>query len=147
MIVMVRSALLATAAVALATTMAASAQETVPEAAISPASTLSVYAFPATGKIGGAIQEAPTLHGATLVGSTVLGGSCQRDPSGCGVVYRATPPADGQTVWTAKALKSFDGQSEGRQPASKLVVGPDGALYGATSAGGAGGAGTVWRLK
>jgi len=83
----------------------------------------------------------------TLVGSTVLGGSCQRDPSGCGVVYRATPPADGQTVWTAKALKSFDGQSEGRQPASKLVVGPDGALCGATSAGGAGGAGTVWRLK
>ena len=67
--------------------------------------------------------------------------------SGCGTVYRLTPPAQGQTAWTETVLYSFQGGTDGNQPASRLLLEPTtGVLYGITFIGGTYGAGTVFAL-
>jgi uncharacterized repeat protein (TIGR03803 family) len=86
-----------------------------------------------------------------LYGTTELGGSgTSCFGSGCGTVFKLTPPADGQTVWTETVLYRFTGGSDGHFPAGSLIADERGALYGTTSSGGssncAGGCGTVFKL-
>lgn len=50
------------------------------------------------------------------------------------------------TNGTYTTLYSFTGGNDGGQPYAGLVQGSDGNFYGTTSSGGAGGAGTVFRL-
>jgi hypothetical protein len=81
-----------------------------------------------------------------LYGTASVGGST---PSGCGgfgcgVVFRLTPPAAGQTAWTFATVWSFSG-SDGGFPASTLIADKTGALYGTTEFGGIG-AGNVFKL-
>lgn len=88
-------------------------------------------------------------RGGNLYGTTNGGGysgaGCNAVP-GCGVVYKLTrglPNWAFTPLYTFKGYESFDGQN----PFSRVVFGPDGALYGTTSSGGTGaGAGTVYRL-
>lgn len=67
---------------------------------------------------------------------------------GYGTVYKLT---DRNGVWMPTILYEFQGGNDGANPASRVIFGPDGALYGTTSMGGGGGCeshgcGTVFRL-
>ena len=85
------------------------------------------------------------LYGTTEFGG---GGACSRNgSSGCGTVFKLTPPAKGSTTWTETVIYAFQGGSaDGANPLSSLVFDDVGNLYGTTSAGGAQGIGTAFRL-
>jgi uncharacterized repeat protein (TIGR03803 family) len=51
---------------------------------------------------------------------------------GCGLVFRLTPPAAGQTAWTETTLYAFTGGTDGTTPVGSLLMDKSGALYGAT---------------
>jgi hypothetical protein len=92
--------------------------------------------------------------GGVLYGTTELGGNTGRDCSseGCGTVFSLTPPVPPATAWTFHDIYRFRGGSDGFYPATGLVAGADGTLYGTTYYGGrigcAGnlGCGTVFSL-
>lgn len=68
-----------------------------------------------------------------LYGTTWSGGE-----RGWGNVFALSPPGSGGDTWTAHALYSFSALSGG-DPASGVVIGDDGRLFGTTSNGGLGG--------
>lgn len=87
------------------------------------------------------------LYGTTATGGTGCSGS------GCGAVFKLTPPPPGHTGWTEQVLYRFRGGTDGSGPAARLTLGKDGALYGTTAGGGGvpscsgvSGCGTVFRL-
>jgi uncharacterized repeat protein (TIGR03803 family) len=83
-----------------------------------------------------------------LYGTTPLGGSSGCDGSGCGVVYRLTPPPAGQTAWTYTILYVFTDGADGAGPSGALLFDANGNLYGTASGGGNGtGSGTVFELS
>jgi len=127
-----------------------------------------VYDF--TGSPGdGGFPVAPVVVGnsGVLYGTTLYGGSavasCSSFASGCGTVFRLTPPPAPGGTWTESILYSFTGANgDGADPLSAVVVGPNGQLYGTTEYGGdisvssacpasynypAGGCGTVFELR
>ena len=61
-----------------------------------------------------------------------------------GVVYRMVQSG---AAWILTPIYTFHGQPDGAVPYAGVVFGPDGALYGTTSYGGAANAGTVFRLR
>ncbi len=73
-----------------------------------------------------------------LYGTTISGGpnsSCRGYfVSGCGTVFKLTPPASAGGSWTETVLYSFTGGSDGGFPSA--VVDEGGVLYGITSLGG-----------
>ncbi|MGA8759586.1 MAG: choice-of-anchor tandem repeat GloVer-containing protein [Stellaceae bacterium] len=73
-----------------------------------------------------------------LYGTTSFGGiSCPvYGIYGCGVVFKLTPPASGQTAWAEATLWSFTGGSDGSTPFAGLAADNNGALYGTTENGG-----------
>ena len=73
-----------------------------------------------------------------LYSTTQLGGCC-----GYGTVFQLVP-ADGG--WTESVLYSFAGGSDGGFPAAGLIFDPSGNVYGATTLGGTGSGGTVFKL-
>jgi uncharacterized repeat protein (TIGR03803 family) len=73
-----------------------------------------------------------------LYGTTPVGGGPNR-----GVVYELSPNGSG---WTETVLYAFSGGNDGAIPYSGLILDPSGNLYGATSQGGAGGNGVVFKL-
>jgi uncharacterized repeat protein (TIGR03803 family) len=81
-------------------------------------------------------DKAGNLYGATVENG---GGVC------CGLIYKLTRPAAGETVWTETLLYDFSG-NDGNWPYGGLTMDATGALYGATKFGGAGGFGTVFKL-
>ncbi len=96
-----------------------------------------------SGQDGGNPAAGLTLDSTgNLYGTTVNGGA-----NGYGTVFEVDPTGPVQ-----KTLYSFAGQSDGSGPASRVVFGPLGNLYGTTTSGlggdcgGAGGCGTVYSL-
>jgi hypothetical protein len=86
-----------------------------------------------------------------LYGTTHYGGNGQcTDHDGCGVVFKLAHRGSG---WVTTVLYAFGGQPDGQYPTDRVVVGPDGALYGTTTQGGTGscqglrGCGTVFKLQ
>jgi uncharacterized repeat protein (TIGR03803 family) len=75
-----------------------------------------------------------------LYGTTSLGGS------GSGTVFKLTPLAKGQTVWTETVLYRFKGNSDGSGPSAGLIADKQGALYSTTGGGGTGNGGMVFKL-
>ena len=71
-------------------------------------------------------------HGGNLYGTTSAGGS-SNCTGGCGTVYKLSRGGSG---WTLSPLLTFTGSADGAQPLGRVVFGPDGALFGATSGGG-----------
>jgi hypothetical protein len=57
-------------------------------------------------------------------------------------VFKLTPPATGQSIWTETGLYLFEGKADGAFPAQRPVVSGDGSVYGITT----GGYGTVYAL-
>jgi uncharacterized repeat protein (TIGR03803 family) len=85
------------------------------------------------------------LYGTANEGG-IVGANCA---SGCGVVFKLTPPSAGETQWTESLLYSFCSQSncaDGALPWGALIFDWDGALYGTTGSGGSVGHGTVFKL-
>ncbi len=85
-----------------------------------------------------------------LYSTTEYGGSatCPINSSGCGTVFKLTPPATGQTAWSETVLYSFQG-ANGRssRPNSGLIFdAAESNLYGTTAQGGSSGCGTVFKL-
>ncbi len=70
-----------------------------------------------------------------LYGTTAAGGYfanyCGND--GCGTVFKLTPT---HGAWTVSVLHMFTGPPDGASPGAGVVFGPDGQLYGTTTAGG-----------
>ncbi len=79
-----------------------------------------------------------------LYGTASEGGSFQGECSdaGCGTVFELIHR---NSSWVFSPLYTFTG-SGGETPQARVVFGPDGALYGTTTFGGAQGFGTVFRL-
>src|ERR1019366_700765 len=73
-----------------------------------------------------------------LYGTTYYGGA-----DGIGAAYQLTPSGSG---WTESVLYSFQNGSDGENTAAGLVLDSSGNLYGAASAGGSGGGGTIFEL-
>jgi uncharacterized repeat protein (TIGR03803 family) len=84
-------------------------------------------------------DAAGNLYGTTISGGTGMGGSCR---DGCGIVFKLTPAGE------ESVLYSFQGtaQGDGSFPSGGLAIDARGTLYGATSAGGTAGAGTIFRI-
>jgi uncharacterized repeat protein (TIGR03803 family) len=77
--------------------------------------------------------------GGAVYGTTSAGGT-----SGQGTAFKLTPPSAGG-AYTPQSY-SFGGGSDGATPLGSVFVDGNGALYGTTSAGGAGGFGTVFKF-
>ncbi|MGA2903409.1 MAG: choice-of-anchor tandem repeat GloVer-containing protein, partial [Candidatus Korobacteraceae bacterium] len=89
---------------------------------------------------GGFPNAGLTPDGAGNFYGTTTGGG----PHEAGVVFSLSHLGSG---WVLSPLHSFTGgQNDGREPYSRAVIGPDGALYGNTSAGGPSDGGTIYRL-
>jgi uncharacterized repeat protein (TIGR03803 family) len=91
----------------------------------------------------GQSPSAPLVVGrdGALYGSTSSGGANPNGPlGGYGTLFRL------ETNGTFTILGPFDG-TDGYQPSTALVVGPEGALYGSTYGGGTNGYGTLFRLQ
>jgi uncharacterized repeat protein (TIGR03803 family) len=100
-------------------------------------------AYPVAGSL--AIDAKGNLYGTTESG----GASARYDG---GMVFELVKPKKGSAVWTEKKLTEFNGAgilgktTVPYAPNGAVVFGPDGALYGTTSAGGAHNQGVVYRL-
>ena len=93
-----------------------------------------------TGGTDGARPIAPLVKGGsqTFYGTTSQGGGgalCGGD-SGCGTVFKLTPPVKGQTAWTETVLYAFTGGPDGGQPVAGLILDGAGNLYGTAQIGG-----------
>jgi uncharacterized repeat protein (TIGR03803 family) len=116
---------------------------------------------PAGGSTGWTLNVLPSFavgsDGATTLGPLVFeklgalyGTTVNGDASGSGPVFRLAPPAAGGGAWAYSVIYSFTGSftggGDGSSPFAGLVFDTSGSLYGTTSAGGAGGYGTVFTL-
>jgi len=73
-----------------------------------------------------------------IYGTTYLGGKF-----GFGGIFKLTPTGSG--TWTETAIHSFTGHNDGGWPLAGVIIGPDGNLYGTTSAEGAHISGVVFQ--
>jgi uncharacterized repeat protein (TIGR03803 family) len=98
------------------------------------------------GADGGHSSAALTVDRAgNLVGVTPLGGRTGGPcgTAGCGEVFKLTHRGDG---WTLTTLYSFTGGADGWNPSARVILGPNGTLYGTTLQGG-NGFGVVFNLQ
>ncbi len=101
-----------------------------------------LYTF--TGLADGAAPTAPVialngdLYGATVNGGDTSGSNCPglNPPTGCGVVFKLSPPSGGSGSWTETVLYTFTGGADGSYPQASLVPDSKGNLYGTASSGG-----------
>jgi uncharacterized repeat protein (TIGR03803 family) len=103
-----------------------------------------------TGGTDGAAPQASLIFDSTgALYSTTLGGgdlSCGLDPgSGCGTVFKLSPPSGGGDLWTESVLHSFEGGSDGVNPFTPVLM-LGGNLYGTTVYGGTPNGGTVFEV-
>jgi hypothetical protein len=85
------------------------------------------------------------LYGATSLGGGV--GVCATyGPTGCGVVFKLTPPATKGGRWTETVLHRFTGGDDGGKPQGTLIFDKEGNLYGTATLGGEFGYGTVFKI-
>lgn len=103
--------------------------------------------------INGVIRDKTgALYGMTNGGGNPVCVPFQAFDSGCGVVFKLTPPCEGPSPWALTTLWAFGGPpSDGANPWGGLIADGTGTLYGTTAAGGStscggGGCGTVVQL-
>lgn len=93
---------------------------------------------------GGTDGKAPEA-GLTLDAAGNLYGTASAGGSGSGTVYRLTHKGSG---WTFSPLYNFAGGDDGATPIARVIIGPNGTLYGTTEYGGncVSNCGTVFNL-
>ena len=89
---------------------------------------------------GLSMDRAGNLYGTAAFGGNGSG-NCQE--GGCGTVYRLVRK---NSSWLFYTLYAFSG-SDGQNPEARVIIGPDGNLYGTTTYGGTANWGTVFRLQ
>jgi len=72
------------------------------------------------------IDKAGNLYGTAAYGG-YFGGNCYA--GGCGTAFKLAPRGSG---WIFTTLYTFQDQSDGGNPEARLILGPDGSLYGTT---------------
>lgn len=83
-------------------------------------------------------------HAGNLYGTTNRGGNtCV---SGCGTIFRLSPPTAEGGAWTELILHSFASHFDGGSPSGALVLDSQGSLYGASRTGGIHNGGTIFKL-
>jgi len=93
------------------------------------------------GGSGGSNPEQPDAlimdASGALYGTALTGGSSNAfcGSTGCGLVFKLTPPAHG-TTWTEQTLWTFTGGNDGGYPLSGVIMDRAGVLYGLTNGGG-----------
>jgi uncharacterized repeat protein (TIGR03803 family) len=98
----------------------------------------SYYAFK-DGKDGATPHAGVVADKDSIYGTTFAGGGTGCNGYGCGVAFEID--GKGETV-----LHAFSEESDGAEPAGSLVLDRTGHLFGTTTEGGAGGAGTVFEV-
>jgi uncharacterized repeat protein (TIGR03803 family) len=88
-------------------------------------------------------DRAGNLYGATIAGGLTNTKACG---GGCGLVFKLSPPTNGGTTWTETILHRFTGGADGGVSFAGVIIDAKGNLFGATTAGGSKGAGTVYKL-
>jgi uncharacterized repeat protein (TIGR03803 family) len=80
------------------------------------------------------MDRAGNLYGATNAGGNI-GSNCQFGgaANGCGTVFKLVRRSSG---WVLSPLYAFQDYTDGLFPSSRVIFGPDGALYGVTQSGG-----------
>jgi uncharacterized repeat protein (TIGR03803 family) len=103
-----------------------------------------LYSFTGSGD-GGNPDAALIQDRSGVLYSTTNGGGIG-GINGNGVVFKLTPPAPGQAVWTESVLYSFAGGSDGRSSVARLIADKNGELFGTTLNGGINDSGVVFKL-
>jgi uncharacterized repeat protein (TIGR03803 family) len=85
------------------------------------------------------MDQAGNFYGTASLGG-YTGGGCY---NGCGTVFKLTRKNSG---WVLSRIYAFTGP-DGAIPQSRVIIGPDGSLYGTTTYEGAEGAGVVFNLR
>ena len=125
------------AVIALAVANLGDAPKPTTAVAVSP-----VYSFTNGADGGGPASGLLIDNNGAMYGTAFSGGAM-----GFGVVYKIVPTSAHKTAWTEQVLWNFTGGTDGCVPYGALVSDDAGALYGTTSACGAGdGSGTVFKL-
>ena len=102
-----------------------------------------IYNF--TNKSDGAQPRAGlTIDNAGNFYGTTYGYPSGCDGTNCGTVYKLWHNGSG---WTSTPLYTFSGGHDGANPEARVIIGPNGSLYGTTSEGGLNGVGTVFNLR
>src|SRR5271155_4073578 len=96
---------------------------------------------------GLALDSKGAIYGTTYFGGNNQKGSCEGGVggTGCGIVYKLTPPVNKDGAWTKKTLYLFNGR-DGANSAAGVVFDGTGNLYGTTFAG-PNGSGLAFELK
>ncbi|QGM44682.1 choice-of-anchor tandem repeat GloVer-containing protein [Methylocystis heyeri] len=113
---------------------------TSPRVSTPPLPLTPLYAFSGAGDGGGKSLNVTVDSDGALYGTTLTGGSANN-----GVVFKLTPPAPGNAIWSETVLYSFSGP-DGASPWFTPSFDSWGALYGATSGGGANNIGVAFKL-
>lgn len=101
------------------------------------------YAFQTLAALGGAAGTNPQAGLAIDAAGNLFGATYAGGAHGGGAVFRLTP--DGAGGYTQSTLLAFNG-ANGQRPVGTLIVDAIGQIFGTTSAGGAHGGGTLFRL-
>ena len=92
------------------------------------------------GPVGLVIDRAGSLYGTTSLGG-FMGSGCD---GGCGTVFKLSQR---NSSWIFSPLYSFQGGRDGTMPGAPVALGPNGSLYGTTTASGTQNGGTVFNLQ
>lgn len=94
---------------------------------------VSLYADTRSQPQGFSLATRRDLYGTAITG----GGTACTGPSGsgCGVVFKLTPPAISGGAWGESTFYSFQGGNDGNEPAQQLLI-LNNKFYGVTSLGG-----------
>lgn len=114
-----------------------------------PAQTFSVLHEFTNGQDGGEPQaglstdRAGSFYGTASTGGNTGGACSNQNPHGCGTVFKLSRTGSG---WIFTTLYTFSGP-DGANPLTRVIVGPDGSLYGTTANGGSANVGVVFNLR
>ena len=92
---------------------------------------------------GLSMDRAGNFYGTASTGGNSSGACSYHNPRGCGTVFKLSRKGSG---WVFTPIYTFSG-SDGANPQARVIIGPDGTLYGTTTYGGDSNEGTVFNLR